>query len=63
MVSVFVNPLQFGVGEDLARYPRTLPEDMELCADRGVDMVYAPGVEDVYPAGQPQGDGRPRRAR
>ncbi|WP_372728238.1 pantoate--beta-alanine ligase [Nocardioides sp.] len=54
VVSVFVNPLQFGEGEDLDRYPRTLPEDLELCAREGVDVVFAPGVEDVYPGGEPE---------
>lgn len=54
VVSIFVNPLQFGAGEDLSRYPRTLPEDLALCADRGVDLVYAPDVSDVYPAGEPE---------
>ena len=54
VVSVFVNPLQFGPGEDLDRYPRTLEADLEVCAREGVDIVFAPGVEDVYPGGEPQ---------
>ena len=41
-VTVFVNPLQFGAGEDLDRYPRTLEADLELCAREGVDTVFAP---------------------
>ncbi|HET7683031.1 MAG TPA: pantoate--beta-alanine ligase [Marmoricola sp.] len=54
VVSVFVNPMQFGAGEDLDRYPRTLPADLELCAGQGVDVVFAPTVDDVYPGGEPQ---------
>jgi pantoate--beta-alanine ligase len=53
VVSVFVNPLQFGAGEDLDRYPRTLDADLEVCAREGVDIVFAPAVEEVYPS-QPQ---------
>lgn len=54
LVSVFVNPLQFGAGEDLTRYPRTLSSDVELCARLGVDVVFAPSVEEVYPDGELQ---------
>lgn len=54
VVSVFVNPLQFGPGEDLERYPRTLEADLELCGREGVDIVFAPSVEEVYPGGEPQ---------
>lgn len=54
VVSVFVNPLQFAAGEDLARYPRTLSEDVAVCERLGVDVVFAPGVEEVYPDGEPQ---------
>jgi pantoate--beta-alanine ligase len=59
VASVFVNPLQFGPGEDLDRYPRTLDADLELCAREGADIVFAPGVEEVYPGGQPQVTVRP----
>ncbi|WP_205472047.1 pantoate--beta-alanine ligase [Nocardioides sp. SYSU D00038] len=54
VVSVFVNPLQFGAGEDLDRYPRTLAADLEVCAAEGVDVVFAPSVDEVYPGGDPQ---------
>jgi pantoate--beta-alanine ligase len=49
VVSVFVNPLQFGTGEDLDRYPRTLPDDIVICAQEGVDVVFAPAHEQIYP--------------
>ena len=54
VVSVFVNPLQFGAGEDLERYPRTLDDDLDLCAREGVDVVFAPSADEVYPGGEPQ---------
>jgi pantoate--beta-alanine ligase len=56
VASIFVNPLQFGPGEDLERYPRTLDADLEMCAREGVDVVFAPAVEEVYPGwpAQPQ---------
>ena len=47
----FVNPLQFGPTEDLARYPRSLDADLEVCEKAGVDLVWAPSVDDVYPGG------------
>ena len=49
VASVFVNPMQFGAGEDLDRYPRMLETDVEMCAREGVDIVFAPPVEEVYP--------------
>lgn len=50
VVSVFVNPLQFGPGEDFTKYPRTLVEDLALCRDNGADMIFAPKSEELYPA-------------
>jgi pantoate--beta-alanine ligase len=54
VASVFVNPLQFGAGEDLERYPRTLEADLEICEREGVDIVFAPAVDEVYPGGDPR---------
>ena len=53
VVSVFVNPMQFAPGEDLDRYPRTLDDDLKLCEREGVDIVFAPGADEVYPQGEP----------
>ncbi|GIH75562.1 pantoate--beta-alanine ligase [Planobispora longispora] len=47
-VSIFVNPLQFGPGEDYARYPRTFEADLEVCAAEGVGVVFAPAAEEMY---------------
>jgi pantoate--beta-alanine ligase len=51
VMSLFVNPAQFGPGEDLERYPRDEQRDAELAAAAGVDLIYAPPVEQVYPEG------------
>jgi pantoate--beta-alanine ligase len=51
VVSVFVNPTQFGPAEDLAKYPRTLDEDRLACDSAGVDLIFAPEVEVMYPNG------------
>lgn len=48
IVTVFVNPLQFGAGEDFAKYPRTLQADVELAQSAGADIVYAPDVGEIY---------------
>lgn len=53
-VTIFVNPLQFGAGEDLDRYPRTLKADLEACAAEDVDLVFAPSREVIYPQGDPE---------
>ncbi|MDT0327184.1 pantoate--beta-alanine ligase [Nocardiopsis lambiniae] len=53
VVSVFVNPLQFGPNEDFDRYPRDLPADTAVCAAEGVDVVFAPETETMYPTGRP----------
>ncbi|MFD7033314.1 pantoate--beta-alanine ligase, partial [Streptomyces sp. NPDC059917] len=54
VVTVFVNPLQFGANEDLDRYPRTLDADLEIAAAAGADAVFAPAADEVYPGGAPQ---------
>jgi pantoate--beta-alanine ligase len=51
VMSLFVNPTQFGVGEDLERYPRDEVRDAELAAGVGVDLIYAPSVKEIYPEG------------
>ncbi|MCG2624243.1 pantoate--beta-alanine ligase [Arthrobacter sp. I2-34] len=53
VVSIFVNPLQFGEAADLQRYPRTLEADLDLLASAGADIVFAPAVQEVYPDGEP----------
>ena len=51
VVSIFVNPLQFGANEDFAKYPRTLPEDEKLLEQHGVQYLFAPTVDVIYPNG------------
>jgi pantoate--beta-alanine ligase len=51
VVSIFVNPRQFGDPSDLEKYPRNEARDVETCAEEGADLVFAPGVEEVYPPG------------
>ena len=49
VVSIFINPIQFGRGEDFESYPRDLARDAELVATRGVDYLFAPSIDEVYP--------------
>ena len=51
VASLFVNPAQFGPGEDFARYPRDEERDARLFAETGVDLLFAPGIEEIYPPG------------
>jgi len=51
VVSIFVNPRQFGSSEDLARYPRSEARDLEICAAEAVDFAFVPSVEEIYPPG------------
>jgi pantoate--beta-alanine ligase len=53
LVTIFVNPLQFGPNEDFARYPRTLAADLEVCRAEQVDVVFAPDRDEMYPGGEP----------
>jgi len=51
IVSIFVNPTQFGPSEDYEKYPRMLDEDIEKCRERGADIVFNPSVDEMYPSG------------
>src|SRR5262245_5497602 len=51
VVSIFVNPTQFGPAEDFAKYPRDLDRDAALLAPEGVDFIFAPEVSEIYPCG------------
>jgi pantoate--beta-alanine ligase len=53
VATLFVNPLQFGADEDLDRYPRTFDADLAMCAEAGVDVLFAPDDEQMYPYGRP----------
>jgi pantoate--beta-alanine ligase len=53
VATLFVNPLQFGAGEDLDRYPRTFDADLAICRETGVDVLFAPGEPELYPQGRP----------
>ena len=53
LVTIFLNPLQFGPKEDLSRYPRTFDDDLAICTREGVDVVFAPTPDVVYPDGDP----------
>jgi pantoate--beta-alanine ligase len=53
LATIFVNPLQFGPNEDFDRYPRTLDSDLAVCEAEGIDLVFAPDTDEMYPGGEP----------
>jgi pantoate--beta-alanine ligase len=55
VVSIFVNPLQFGAGEDYANYPASIEMDKAALAGLGIDLLFLPGVDDIYPEGTQAG--------
>lgn len=59
VVSIFINPLQFGLGEDYERYPRSLPQDLQLCESLGVDVVFAPSAKEMGLEQHPDQDSSP----
>src|ERR1041385_4612168 len=58
VVSVYVNPTQFGPKEDLSRYPRDLRRDLKLCRAEGMDVVFVPSDAEMYPVGSSRRDDR-----
>ena len=52
IVSIFVNPLQFGPSEDFGKYPRSLEKDLQICQKFGVDAVFHPSIDIIYPQGE-----------
>jgi pantoate--beta-alanine ligase len=53
VVTIFLNPLQFAAGEDLDRYPKTFAKDLEICTREGVELIFAPTPDVIYPQGDP----------